>query len=115
METELANICNEVGFKVIDRQNGTKGDADILLIGSGFSQFAARHGNFNSVKARVELKAIDRKTGRVLASDRQTAVNVDLAELVASKAALQDATARLACRVLPAMLKTQASEEKNDK
>lgn len=107
VETELSKICLDLGFKV-----GDKNDADILLIGEGFSQFGARHGNFNSVKARVELKALDRKTGRLLAVDRQTAVSVDLAELVASKSALQDATVRIASRLLPTMLKTVASEEK---
>lgn len=105
METELTKICTDLGFKVIDRNSGDKAEADILLKGEGFSQFAARHENLVSVKARVELKAIDRKTGRVLAADRQTAVRVDLAELVASKAALQEATESLATRVIPAMLK----------
>jgi TolB-like protein len=115
IETELAKICQEAGFTVIDRQKGDKHDADILLIGEGFSQFAALHETFTSVRARVELKAVDRKTGQLLAVDRQTAVSVDLSELVASKAALQDATVRLACRLLPAMLKTKAADEKKDK
>ena len=107
VETELAKICHELGFKVVE-----KNDADVLLVGEGFSQFAARHGNFSSVKARVELKAVDRKTGRLLAVDRQTAVAADLAELVAAKGALQDATVQLSCRLLPAMVKTIASDEK---
>ena len=110
METELAKICNDLGFKVIDRQTGSKADADVLLMGEAFSQFAARHENFNSVRARVELKAVDRRTGRLLAVDRQTAVSVDLSELVASKGALQDATLRLTCRLLPVMFKTKSNE-----
>ena len=110
VETELGKICKELGFPVVEKL-----DADILLTGEGFSQFAARHGNFNSVKARVELKAVDRKTGQVLAVDRQTAVGVDLAELVASKSALQEATVRLSSRLIPAMLKTKAGEAKEAK
>ena len=99
-ETELTLICRELGFEVIDRQEGTKNDADLLLLGEGFSEFASRHGNLTSVKARVELKAIDRETGQVQAIDRQVSVSVDLAENIAAKTALQDATARLAQRLL---------------
>lgn len=118
VETELSRICEALGFKVIDRLQGNKAEADILLVGSGFSQFAARHGDFTSVRARVELKAIEQKTGRVLAVDRQTAVAVDLAELVAGKAALQEATEKLASRLLPEMLKPKAdlpAKDKSDK
>jgi curli biogenesis system outer membrane secretion channel CsgG len=111
VETELARICDQLGFTVIDRKQGLKADADILLVGEGFSQFATRHGNFTSVKARVELKAVDPKTGRVLATDRQTAVTADLAELIASKAALEDATGRLASRLLPAMMMPKTSPD----
>ena len=61
------------------------------VTGEAFSEFAGRHGDLVSVKARVEVKAVDRKTGKVLAVDRQTAVAVDLAEQVAGKTALQEA------------------------
>jgi ribosomal protein L14 len=54
-----------------------------------------------SVRARVEVKVVDRKTGRVIAVDRQTALVVDLSEQVAGKAALQAAAADLAERLLP--------------
>ncbi len=100
-ETELAVICKELGFEVIDRKAGKRGDADIALIGEGFSQFAARHGNLSSVKARLELKAVDRASGQVLAVDRQVSVAVDLAEQIAGKTALQEAAATIAGRLLP--------------
>ncbi len=100
-ETELTLICKESGFDVIDRKTGSRDDADIALVGEGFSQFAAKHGNLTSVKARLELKALDRETGRVLAIDRQVTVAVDLAEQIAGKAALQEAAASIALRLLP--------------
>lgn len=100
-ETELTLYCTELGFEVIDPKEGGKSKADVLLIGEGFSQFAARHDNLISVKARLEIKALDRKSGRVLAVDRQTSLGVDLAEQIAGKSALQNAAATIAERLLP--------------
>jgi TolB-like protein len=103
-ETELALICRELGFTVIDRTEGKKSAADVLLVGEGISQFAVRHSDLTSVKARVELKALDRRTGEVLAIDRQVSIRVDLAEQLAAKSALQDAAMSLAERMLPALV-----------
>ena len=103
--TELTLFCKELGFEVIDHWEGNRNGADVLLVGEGFSQFAARHGNLVSVKARLELKALDRETGKVLAIDRQAAVGVDLAEQVAGKSALQEAAANIARRLLPKIVK----------
>src|SRR4051812_15312195 len=48
------------------------GYGKVLLSGMGVSEFAGRHGGLVTVKARVELKAVDRTTDKVLAVDRQT-------------------------------------------
>lgn len=101
VETELGRLCTELGFTVVDRQQGNKASADVLLVGEAFSQFAARHGNFVSVKSRLELKAVERETGKVMAVERQTIVSVDLAELIAAKTGLQDAGQAVASRLLP--------------
>jgi serine/threonine protein kinase/TolB-like protein len=105
VQTEIMKFCKETGFAVIDTDAGSRGKADVILKGEGFSETTARHGNLVSVKARVELKATDRQTGKVLAVDRQTAVVVDLSEQIAGKAALQEAAALLAERVLPKLVK----------
>ena len=104
-ETELTLLCQELGFNVIDRERGDRNSADVVLSGEGFSQFASRHGNLQSVKARLELKAVDRETGRVLAIDRQVTVAVDLAEQIAGKAALQEAASKIAARLLPKIVR----------
>jgi hypothetical protein len=72
-ETELALFCRELGFTVVDNAPGSRGEADVLLTGEGFSEFAARHGQLVSVRARLELKAVERRTGRVLAVGRRQA------------------------------------------
>jgi carbon monoxide dehydrogenase subunit G len=56
------------------------------------------------VKVRLEVKALD-KNGAVLAVDRQTDVQVGLAERVAGKQALQNAAAKIAERLLPKICK----------
>jgi TolB-like protein len=114
-ETELTLFCKELGFEVIDRKEGNRKDADVLLTGEGFSQFASRHGNLISVKARLEVKALDRKSGKVLAIDRHTSVAVDLAEHIAGKTALQDAAASIAERILPKLVGSDKGKGKKRK
>ncbi len=104
-QTEIALFCKETGFEVIDPDAGTAKQADIVIQGEGFSEFAVRHGNLISVKARLEVKAVDPKTDKVIAIDRQTAVVVDLTEQIAGKTALQQAAATLAERLLPKLVK----------
>ena len=100
-ETELVTLLRETGFTVIDPKNGAAAQADILLRGEALSETAGRVGDLVSVKGRVEVKAIDRKTGQVIAADRQTSIAVDLAEQLAGKSALQQAAGEIAQRLLP--------------
>jgi len=104
-ETEFMRICKAAGFDVIDRSAGTPGDAEVLIQGEGFSEFAVRRGNLVSVKARLEIKAVDRASGNVVATDSQTAVVVDLTEQIAGKTGLQEAAALIAERILPKLVK----------
>ncbi|MCE5229873.1 CsgG/HfaB family protein [bacterium] len=76
-------------------------DADIAIIGEGVSQAATRTGELISSRARVEVEAIDMKTGKALAVDRETYSAVDVSEAIAAKSALQETAARLAYRMLP--------------
>jgi serine/threonine protein kinase/TolB-like protein len=100
-ETEIALLCKSAGFTIIDAKGGNRKDADVIIEGEAFSEFAGRHGNLISVKARVEITAVDRQSGERLASDRQTEIVVDLAEQIAGKTALQNAAAEIAERMLP--------------
>lgn len=99
-ETEMTHLAVECGFPVIDQTEGEKTDADILIVGEGISQFNTRIGNMVSVIARLEVKAVDRKSGRVLAAERHVSLAVGLTEEIAGKEALQTAAAEIAGRVL---------------
>jgi TolB-like protein len=111
-ETEMTLFCKELGFDVIDPNVGNRKEADIMIVGEGFSEFASRHGNLVSVKARLEVKAVDRETGRILAIDRHVAVAVDLTEQIAGKTALQDAAANIAERLLPRLVEPAKEDKK---
>src|SRR5262249_31329229 len=65
-QTEIIRFCREAGFEVIDHEEGVKGQADVLINGEGLSELAIRRGNLVSIKARLEIKAVDRRTGRIL-------------------------------------------------
>lgn len=114
-ETELSFFCKELGFSVIDRETGSKADADVLITGEGFSEFAARHSNLQSVKARLETKAVDRVSGKVIAIDRDVTVAVDLTEQIAGKQALQNAAANIAIRMLPKLVDSKNKKRREKK
>lgn len=100
-DTEMTLFAKEAGFEVIDPKEGKRSSAAVLVHGEAISETAVRHGNLVSAKARLEVKAVDRATGKVLAIDRQTTVATDLTEQIAAKTALQEASAAIAERLLP--------------
>ena len=91
--------------KVLDADGDIRQKPDVMIEGEGFSEFATRRGGLVSVKARLEIKAKDRATDKVIAVDRQTAVVVDLTDQIAGKNALQSAAAQIAERLLPVLVK----------
>ena len=102
-ETEVSFLLQKLGATVLDKKEPAS-KADVEISGEGFSEFAMRKGNLVSCKARVELKATDRRTGQVIFIDRQTSVAVDLSEHLAGKTALQESAAKLTERLLPRLV-----------
>lgn len=100
-ETEMTLFGTESGFEVIDNHSDKARNADILITGEGFTEFATRKGDIVGVKARLEVKAIDQTTRKIVAVDRQTVIEVDLSEIIASKKALERASSMIAERILP--------------
>lgn len=100
-ETEMILYSTESGFEVIDYSSGKARKADVLITGEGFTEFATRKGDIVGVRARLEVKAIDQATKKIIAVDRQTELEVDLSEIIAAKKALERASAKIAMRILP--------------
>jgi hypothetical protein len=119
VETEIKLLLRECGFVVQDvKQNELEDFArtaaqtepglwprelagvDYVIVGQGFSEFAARIGNLVSCAGRAEINVIARSTGHVEYADRTTERGVDLSENIAAKTALQKAGRTLGLRTL---------------
>ncbi len=101
-ETELRRIFQNAGCSLLDEHSTTPADWEIT--GEAFSALGGRRGNLISCRARIELTVRRRADGKILTSERQTSVAVDLAEAVAAKSALQIAATELALRLLPQLV-----------
>jgi len=117
-ETEIKRTLIQCKFKVVDSglndladwardmmKGNAKpwpaalGDADYVVVGEAFSEFALRTGDLVTCTARAEINIISRKTGAIILADRHTARAVDLAESTAGKTALQLAGRKLGLEV----------------
>lgn len=119
-ETEVAYILKSLGATLISVKDDAVNDwvrdflkeagkevpkslqpADIAIIGEAFSEYAATTEKLVSCKARLEIKAVDTRTGSILAIGRATATAVDLAENIAAKSALQKGAAEISVKLIP--------------
>ncbi|MDP8234807.1 MAG: CsgG/HfaB family protein [Candidatus Erginobacter occultus] len=128
-ETEFILILRRCGFEVVEggeevlsdwarkyfRDSSAEvpralEDVDILIVGEAFSEGGGRTGNLVTAKGRLEVRALDAKTGKILAVDRRTETAVDLAESIAAKTALQAAARDSAVRIIPEMTQGWSAE-----
>ncbi len=86
-------VNDDVAFaSEVGRQYG----ADIVITGEAFSEFSRNINGLMSSRARVEAKAIEASTARIIAADGLHAGAVDASEVIAGKAALRDAGGKVA-------------------
>lgn len=113
-ETEIIRKLVNQGLTVIDQQQiaairdrekvllalknaqaaaalGAEFRADIIIIGEAFSELASRQNGMVTTRARVEARAIETDSARILAADGQFGSGLDIAEFVSAKAALRNA------------------------
>lgn len=101
-QTELSLILQQCGFTLVD-DHATNQPA-IEITGEAISEFGLRKGNLQSCRARIEIKARDVASGKIISVDRQTSMAVDIAEHIAAKSALQNGAGELAERLLPKLV-----------
>ncbi len=104
-ETEISLLLQKLGFDLVEAATTTN-PPDIEIRGEAFSEFALRKGNLVSCKARVEVKAVERLTGKIIAVDRETDVVADISEQIAAKSAIQKASSTVAERVVLRIVKS---------
>ena len=121
VQTEFVFILQSLGAEVAEYKETVKSgllakgkkdvilpldNFDVLITGEAFSTFGGRRGNLISCKARVELKAKDVKSGKLLCIGRDSLAGVDVSEPLAAKKSLQLTAEKLARSFIPQMVKT---------
>jgi hypothetical protein len=104
-QTEIIIWLKRAGFKVIDKDAPPEADRPVVTIsGEAFSEAAGEFGRFKVARVRVEVKAVNQKTGEVLAVARRIGTNADLSEQVAAKKGLSDEAANIANELIPKLV-----------
>ena len=122
-ETELMRIAKEAGFAIIDVEGeglakwagealegkggeipGELAEADVVIVGEGFSERGAVFDRLRTCRARLEALAVDVDTGEVGGIHRAEAGGVDLSEATAGKRALAAAAREIAVELLGSVI-----------
>ncbi len=102
-ETELGLVLLKGGFTVVDANSDNK--PDVQIRGMYDHSEGPRHGELFSYRAVIELKAQQRRTGDIIAFDREDGSATDGSEVGADRSAMVRAVDGLAERLLPLLAK----------
>ena len=105
-QTELARTFEQAGWQSVDSAK----DADLIIRGEAFAEAAIRRGNLWFTRARLEIQVHD-KENNIILTDRVVCGNVDLAQAVGAKGALQKAGLLTAEPVLKAWIEKSKQPE----
>jgi len=100
-QNELGMIFQQAGFAVLDERSDMR--PEVLVTGTAVADGGARSGNLFSCQATFEIQARERKTNKVLFSDRRRTAVSDIGRQTAARLALEKAADELAERLLPAL------------
>ena len=103
VETEMRKVLQALGFDVIASSESGR-TAEFAITGEAFSEAAGRRAGLVSCRSRAEVQVTNTATGKVVLSDRQVSVAVDVAEAVAGKRALENAALGLLDRIVPTLV-----------
>lgn len=98
-EDELGTILLKAGFPVVDQNSEQK--PDILITGVANYDQGTQHGDLFTSGGETELKVQERKSGRIIAFERQESTVTDSSKRVANRAAQANAMDGLAEKILP--------------
>lgn len=85
-QTEIIRTLEAAGWTSVDSAE----KADLVIRGEAFAESAIRRGNLWFTRARLEFTVTD-ASGKILKTDRIVCGNVDLAQAIGAKGALQKA------------------------
>lgn len=105
-QTEVARVFESAGWALVDSAD----KADLVIRGEAFAETAMRRGNLWFTRARLEFTVLA-ADGKSLKTDRVVCGNVDLAQAVAAKGALQKAGLLAAPVALKAWVESSTAAE----
>ena len=97
--TEMGLILQRAGFTVVDAKSDQKPDVEIT--GMAASETARNKNDLYSARTVIEAKVQDRRTGRIIAVDRQVGEAVEAGNMTAWRSSTTKAVDALAERLLP--------------
>ncbi|MGA9778878.1 MAG: CsgG/HfaB family protein [Verrucomicrobiia bacterium] len=111
VENEFGAILLKAGFKVVDENSDQKPDVEITGEAvTSWGEATPRRGGLLSINASLDLKIRERKTGKIVAFDRQESTATGVGEVVVDKMAQVNAADALAERVLPLLAQPDSTK-----